>query len=175
MNQAKTYTNPPAIAIDQSKTYTAVMETTKGTMTFELYASESPVTVNNFVFLAREGFYNDTKFHRIISDFMIQGGDPLGTGTGGPGYQFEDEPITRDYEKGTIAMANSGANTNGSQFFIMTTDYDLQKDYVIFGKLKVGQEVLDVIAGTPVVDNGRGEVSKPTEDVLIKSVTITEQ
>lgn len=171
----KQYSSVPAITIDQNKTYTAVMETTKGTMTFNLLVKETPVTVNNFVFLSRDGFYNGTKFHRIIKDFMIQGGDPLGNGTGGPGYKFNDEPITRDYKKGTLAMANSGSNTNGSQFFIIHKDYPLPKNYVIFGEPTGGLEVLDTIANTPVVDNGIGESSKPTEDVLIESVAIEEK
>lgn len=175
MKQYKQYDNPPAMAIDENKTYTAVMETTKGKMTFELFVKETPITVNNFVFLSREGFYNGTKFHRIMSGFMIQGGDPKGDGTGGPGYKFDDEPITRDYKRGILAMANSGANTNGSQFFIMHKDYPLSKKYVIFGELTSGLDVLDAIADTQVVDNGMGELSKPTENILINSISIEEK
>lgn len=171
----KQYTTAPAMSIDKSKTHTATMETSKGTMTFELFAKETPMTVNNFVFLSREGFYNGTKFHRIISGFMIQGGDPLGNGTGGPGYKFDDEPITRDYKRGILAMANSGPNTNGSQFFIMHKDYPLPKNYVIFGELTSGPDVLDIIANTPVVDSGMGETSKPTEDIVINAVSIEEK
>jgi len=171
----KQYPNPPQATIDKNKNYTAIMDTTKGKITLELFVKETPITVNNFVFLSREGFYNNTKFHRIIKDFMIQGGDPLGNGTGGPGYKFNDEPITRDYKKGTLAMANSGVNTNGSQFFIIHKDYPLPKNYVIFGELTTGLDVLDVIANTPVIDNGMGETSKPTEDILINSITIEEQ
>ena len=117
------YANPPEMAIDPAKTYTATIETTAGTMTAQLFASEAPRTVNNFVFLANEGFYTDVIFHRVISGFMIQGGDPTGTGTGGPGYRFADEPVTRQYLRGTLAMANAGPNTNGSQFFVMHADY----------------------------------------------------
>lgn len=173
-NDPKKYTSAPAMQIDQSKKYTAIMETNKGMMTLELFASETPITVNNFIFLAREGFYNGTKFHRIIKDFMIQGGDPLGNGTGGPGYQFDDEPITKDYTRGILAMANSGPDTNGSQFFIMHQDNPLPKNYVIFGKLTAGFEALDTIAGTTVISNGHGEMSKPVEDIVIKKIEIKE-
>ena len=119
----KIYDAAPRMQIDRSKTYLAQVETTDGNFTITLNASDVPVTVNNFVVLSRDGFYNDTVFHRIIKDFMIQGGDPKGDGTGGPGYKFADEKFTGDYTPGTVAMANSGANTNGSQFFVMTTDY----------------------------------------------------
>lgn len=169
------YKEPPAMQINPAKTYTAVMETSRGSLTFELYAAEAPNTVNNFVFLVRDGFYNNTVFHRIIKDFMIQGGDPTGTGRGGPGYQFKDEPIKREYVRGTLAMANAGPNTNGSQFFIMTKDTPLPKNYVIFGKVTAGLETLDVIANTPVTTNEAGENSKPTEAVRIVSITISEQ
>jgi cyclophilin family peptidyl-prolyl cis-trans isomerase len=165
----------PEMKIEAAKKYTAEMETSEGTMKFELFASETPKTVNNFVFLAKEGFYENTFFHRIIKGFMIQGGDPKGDGTGSPGYSFSDEPVTRDYEKGVIAMANAGPNTNGSQFFIMDEKVSLQKDYTIFGKLIEGEDILDKIAETPVVDNGFGEVSKPTKKVYIEKITVTEE
>ena len=140
--KAKTYTNPPAMTIAVDKTYTATIKTSKGVMKLVLYPKDAPNTVNNFVFLAREGFYNSTVFHRIIKGFMIQGGDPKGDGTGGPGYRFADEKITRDYTKGTIAMANAGPNTNGSQFFVMHADYPLPKNYVIFGGINSGDTEL---------------------------------
>lgn len=171
---AKTYTSAPAMQIDVNKNYTAIMKTSKGNMEFKLFPSETPVTVNNFVFLAKADFYNETKFHRIMKNFMIQGGDPKGTGTGGPGYKFADESITRDYKKGTLAMANSGPDTNGSQFFIMTVDYPLSKDYVIFGELITGEYVLDMIASTPVKASSTGEMSFPTENVLINRIEIIE-
>ena len=110
---AKQYARPPEMAIDPQKRYKATIETSAGTMTAELSADEAPKTVNNFVFLAREGFYDGVIFHRVIKGFMIQGGDPTGTGTGGPGYKFEDEPVKRQYRRGTLAMANAGRNTNG--------------------------------------------------------------
>ena len=174
------WSEPPKIAIDATQFFTAVIDTTAGKMTVQLFAKENPITVNNFVFLARQDFYNGTRFHRIIKDFMIQGGDPECNpststgrcGAGGPGYKFNDEPITRDYERGTIAMANSGPNTNGSQFFIMTKTLPLQKNYVIFGKVIEGLDTLDKIAATPVTTNPMGEKSTPTEDVLIKSIRI---
>lgn len=174
--EGKQYNAPPAMTIDASKTYVATMETSSGTIVLELFAGENPVTVNNFVFLAREGFYDGTRFHRILKDFMIQGGDPAGDGTGGPGYTFEDEPITRDYTSGIIAMANRGPNTNGSQFFIMHGgDTPLPKSYVIFGQVSTGLDVVDAIANTPVSAGPSGESSVPTEDVLVTRVTIEEK
>ncbi|RJR29790.1 peptidylprolyl isomerase [Candidatus Microgenomates bacterium] len=167
------------MTIDTNKNYTAVMQTSKGTMRFELFAKETPRTVNNFVFLSNEHFYDGTVFHRIIADFMIQGGDPLGTGMGGPGYKFDDEPVTREYTRGTLAMANSGPNTNGSQFFVVTADTDLPKNYTIFGTIAAGDSeslaTLDAIAQTPVTSGPTGEPSKPTETVTVESVTIEEK
>jgi cyclophilin family peptidyl-prolyl cis-trans isomerase len=163
------------MGIDPSKHYTATIKTTKGTMKAELYANEAPLTVNNFVFLARNGFFNGIKFHRIISGFMVQTGDPRGDGTGGPGYEFKDERVTRGYTRGTLAMANSGPNTNGSQFFIVHKDYRLPKNYTIFGKLTEGFETLDAIANTPVGPDGSGEDSVPQEDVRITGITIDEK
>lgn len=170
----KTYPQPPALTIDVKKNYSATLETSKGAITVELFANEVPNTVNNFVFLAKAGFYNGTTFHRIVKDFMIQGGDPKGDGTGGPGYRFADEKITRDYKRGIIAMANSGPNTNGSQFFIMHKDSDLPKNYVIFGQVTRGIEVVDKIAQTPTVEGPGGEQSKPTEKIIIEKMSITE-
>ena len=178
-SMTKTYANPPVMTIDLKKTYTATMVTNHGTMVIHLFAKDTPVTVNNFVFLARAGFYTDTIFHRVIKGFMIQGGDPLGTGTGSPGYKFADEPITREYTRGTIAMANSGANTNGSQFFIMHTDYPLPKQYVIFGAIDPTDSgsltTLDAIATSAVGDNGMGENSKPMIPTVLQSITVKEE
>jgi cyclophilin family peptidyl-prolyl cis-trans isomerase len=177
MNQTneKTSTPPPTERIDPTKTHTAVIKTNKGNMTVELYSLETPIAVTNFVYLSRLGFYNDTIFHRIIKDFMIQGGDPLGNGTGGPGYSFADEEITREYERGTVAMANSGPNTNGSQFFIVHEDQpDLPKSYVIFGKVVEGLDVLDTIAESEVTQSPNGEMSSPVEPVVINSIEIIE-
>jgi cyclophilin family peptidyl-prolyl cis-trans isomerase len=171
----KQYSAPPAMVIDPSKHYTATINTTKGTMKAELYANEAPITVNNFVVLSRDGFYNGIKFHRIIKGFMVQTGDPRGDGTGGPGYEFKDEPVKRDYTRGTLAMANAGPNTNGSQFFIVQTDYPLPKQYTIFGKLTKGLETLDAIANTPVGPAANGDKSAPQEDVHITSITIGEK
>jgi cyclophilin family peptidyl-prolyl cis-trans isomerase len=165
----------PKLTIDSSKTYTAEIITELGTMTVELNATSTPVTVNNFVYLAKKKFYNKTVFHRVIEGFMIQGGDPKGDGTGGPGYKFNDEPITENYTRGTLAMANSGPNTNGSQFFIMHKDYPLPKNYVIFGKVTKGLEVLDAIASAEVAANPySGEVSVPVSPVKIVKINILE-
>ena len=119
---AKQYSAPPEMKIDPNKTYTATMETSKGTIVLDLFAKEAPMTVNNFVFLSREGFYDGLKFHRVINDFMIQGGDPTGTGSGGPGYRFKDEVGAGKpkHQVGSLSMANAGPNTNGAQFFICT-------------------------------------------------------
>lgn len=177
--QHKTYTSPPPMTIDPDKSYTATMVTSKGTMKLTLFAEENPITVNNFVFLSNQGFYNNTTFHRIIKGFMIQGGDPNGDGTGGPGYKFNDEPVTRDYTRGTLAMANAGPNTNGSQFFIMHADNALPKNYVIFGTIDpkdaASLATLDAVATSPVTMSSGGELSKPATPVTIQSVTIEEK
>ncbi len=165
----KSYSAPPQMTIDPKKSYTATIETTAGTMTAELFPGDAPLTVNNFVFLARDEYYSDVIFHRVIKGFMIQGGDPTGTGTGGPGYRFADEPVKRQYSRGTLAMANAGPNTNGSQFFVMHADYGLPPNYTIFGKLTEGHDVLDAIATAPT-----GRQDRPDEPVTIKSITIAE-
>lgn len=166
---AKQYPTAPEMVIDPAKTYTATIETSAGTMTAEFFAADAPNTVNNFVFLARDGYYADVIFHRCIKGFMIQGGDPTGTGRGGPGYRFNDEPVSRQYLRGTLAMANAGPNTNGSQFFIMHADYPLPPSYTIFGKLTSGEDVLDAIATAPT-----GAQDRPVNTVSISSVTISE-
>ncbi|MBA7479400.1 putative peptidyl-prolyl cis-trans isomerase [subsurface metagenome] len=140
------YSEPPPMTIDTSKKYTATIETEKGSMVLELFASDVPVTVNNFVFLAREGFYDGTTFHRVIPDFMAQGGDPTGTGTGGPGYKFADEFTEHTHVAGTLSMANSGPNTNGSQFFITYAPQShLDLKHTVFGQLVLGEKVLKAI------------------------------
>lgn len=169
------YEAPPEMAIDLDKVYQAIMETNKGTITFQLFPKEAPLTVNNFVFLAREGYYDEVIFHRVIKNFMIQGGDPTGTGAGGPGYRFADEPVTREYLPGTLAMANAGPNTNGSQFFIVHgATASLPKAYNIFGLVIEGLEVVDNIASVPVGPSNSGERSKPLEELVIKTVKISE-
>ncbi|GAB4218106.1 MAG: peptidylprolyl isomerase [Synechococcales cyanobacterium] len=165
----KSYSAPPPMSIDPKKSYSAVLETSEGTMMVELFAAEVPNTVNNFVFLARDGFYDGVIFHRVIKGFMIQGGDPQGTGYGGPGYRFADEAVKRPYSRGTLAMANAGPNTNGSQFFIMHTDYPLPPQYTIFGKLLSGEAVLDNIANTRTNPQDR-----PLNPITITKVTIQE-
>jgi cyclophilin family peptidyl-prolyl cis-trans isomerase len=165
----KSYSAPPQLAIDPAKKYTATIDTSAGTLTAELFASDAPKTVNNFVFLARDGFYDGVIFHRVIKDFMIQGGDPTGTGRGGPGYRFDDEPVTRKYNRGILAMANAGPNTNGSQFFVMHSDYGLPPNYTIFGRLTSGEDVLDKIATAQT-----GAQDRPVQPVTINSVKIAE-
>ena len=159
-------------AIDTTKTYTATLNTSAGDIKIELFASKVPNTVNNFVTLINKGFYNNVIFHRTIKDFMIQGGDPTGTGMGGPGYKFNDEPFEGEYTRGTVAMANSGPNTNGSQFFIMHNDVPLQKNYVIFGKVIEGMDTVDKIATAPVKISPSGEQSSPVDPVKIQTASV---
>lgn len=144
----KRWSRPPEMQIDATKTYEAAIETDRGTIVLELYSKHAPKTVNNFVFLSQEGYYDGLTFHRVISDFMIQGGDPTGSGAGGPGYKFEDElvgnPLT--HETGAISMANAGPNTNGSQFFITHSPQPhLNGKHTVFGQVIEGQDVVNAI------------------------------
>ena len=176
--QVKEWSSPPEMQIDTSKQYTATIDTNVGDIQVQLFANEDPKTVNNFVFLANQEFYNGCKFFRIVKGFVIQTGDPTNLGTGGPGYQFADEPVTRNYLTGTLAMANSGPNTNGSQFFICLGDLTtLPKSYTIFGIVTSGLDVVQSIGNTPVVANPMmgGEMSSPTQDVHINSIQISEK
>ncbi len=145
---SKQYPAPPSMTIDPSKQYTATLDTSRGTIVVDLFPKEAPKTVNNFAFLARDGFYDGTVFHRVISNFMIQGGDPTATGRGGPGYQFEDEVKgnPRKHKAGSLSMANAGPNTNGSQFFIthVPTDW-LDGKHTVFGQVRSGQEVVNAV------------------------------
>jgi cyclophilin family peptidyl-prolyl cis-trans isomerase len=168
-------TQAPAMEIDTNKSYTAVLNTSEGPIRIALNDDQTPVTVNNFVSLARKGFYDGTIFHRVIDGFMIQGGDPKGDGTGGPGYRFADEDFEGEYTRGTVAMANAGPDTNGSQFFIMHEDYDLPKNYVIFGYVAEGMETVDAIATAPVKRSASGENSSPVTPVKVETVEIIEQ
>lgn len=155
--------------------HTISIETNKGTIVFQTYDADAPKASKNFVDLASKNFFSNIIFHRVIKGFMIQGGDPTGTGRGGPGYTFEDElnPNTESYKmgykRGVVAMANAGPNTNGSQFFIMHADYPLPNNYTIFGKVIGGMDVVDAIATTPTDAQDR-----PTEDIVIKKVTVVE-
>lgn len=167
---AKQWDRAPALTIDTSKTYTAVLDTNHGEITLDLDAGRSPLTVNNFVFLAREGFYDGVIFHRCIPGFVIQGGDPTGTGRGGPGYRFRDElDGPGSYARGTVAMANSGPNTNGSQFFITVADVGLPHSYTIFGTVSDGMDAVDSIVAVPT-----DRADRPEQDCVIRSITIVE-
>lgn len=150
----------------------AILHTSKGDIKVELKKDKTPKTVQNFVDLVKKKFYNGTIFHRVIKDFMIQGGCPEGTGTGGPGYKFDDEPFEGEYTRGTVAMANAGPNTNGSQFFIMHADVPLPKNYVIFGNVLEGLEAVDLIANSEVEFSLMGESSKPVEPTVVERVEI---
>jgi cyclophilin family peptidyl-prolyl cis-trans isomerase len=167
---ANQYPSAPDLVIDLDKTYAATIETNHGVIEIEFDAVRSPLAVNNFVFLSRDGYYDGVIFHRVIEDFMIQGGDPTGTGTGGPGYKFRDELEGEgSYSRGTVAMANAGPNTNGSQFFICHQDVVLPHSYTIFGKVTSGLDAVDSIAGTETDRRDR-----PAEDATISKVTVTE-
>ena len=159
---AKRYSAPPALGIDPKKKFTATFKTSRGSIVCDLFAKDAPNTVNNFVFLARDHFYDGTKFHRVIGDFMVQGGDPEGTGSGGPGYKFADETRgnPNKHKRGSLSMANAGPNTNGSQFFIthIVTDW-LDGKHTVFGQVRTGQDVVDSVK--------QGDV--------LESVTITEE
>ncbi len=169
-------TNTTTMAKNETqKQYLAEVHTTAGDFEIKFNKDQTPKTVENFVTLAKKGFYDKTIFHRVIKGFMIQGGDPQGTGMGGPGYKFDDEPFTGEYTRGTVAMANSGPNTNGSQFFIMHADYPLPKNYTIFGKVDKGMETVDKIAQAEVKSSPFGESSTPVNPVMIKSIVIKEE
>ena len=174
LSNNKVYDSMPEMNIDISRKYTAVIKTSMGDMSVEFFTEDAPMTVNNFINLSRDGYYDNVIFHRVISGFMIQGGDPSGTGHGEmgkyPGYKFEDELNNqRSYEKGILAMANAGPDTNGSQFFIMHVDYPLPYQYTIFGLVTDGLDIIDKIAS---VETGDGD--KPVNDVVIESVEIKE-
>ena len=173
----KQWSSAPAMTIDPNKEYAASIRTNLGEFQVDLLAKDTPNTVNNFVFLARNGFYDGVKFHRIINDFMVQTGDPTGSGRGGPGYQIVDEPVVGSYERGVLAMANTGRpNTAGSQFFIVQgAAVTLPKTYTIFGKVTQGMEVVDQIAAVPVAPSAGGELSVPQQQVQIEKVTINER
>ena len=145
----KQYPAAPAMSIDTNKKYTATFETSKGTIVCDLFPEDAPAAVNNFVYLAQDGFYDGTTFHRVIANFMIQGGDPTGTGRGGPGYRFNDEfkgPRSKKHKVGSLSMANAGPNTNGSQFFIthIVTDW-LDGKHVVFGEVTSGQDIVNAV------------------------------
>ena len=167
---AKQYSAPPKMSIDASKKYAATFDTSRGKIVVDLFPKDAPNTVSNFVFLAREGFYNGTKFHRVIADFMIQGGDPEGTGRGCPGYKFADELKNNPHkhQAGSLSMANAGPNTNGSQFFVTVAATPwLDNKHSIFGEVIEGYDVVEKISKVP-----RGAQDRPVKEVRINSVTI---
>ncbi len=168
-----TSTTSPKVIINKNNFHMITLETTYGKIVIQTYDADAPNTVSNFITLANKGFYNGLTFHRVIKGFMIQGGDPTGNGTGGPGYQFADElnPQTASYKAGyktgVVAMANAGPNTNGSQFFIMAADYPLPNSYTIFGKVVSGQDVVNTIVNVPT-----GQNDKPLTPVVMSKVTV---
>jgi cyclophilin family peptidyl-prolyl cis-trans isomerase len=163
------YPNAPDLDIDLDAEYTATLHTSLGDITVSFLPAEAPQATNNFLFLARDGFYDGVIFHRIVPGFVIQSGDPTGTGTGGPGYKFRDElDGSGTYSRGTVAMANAGPNTNGSQFFVCLGDLDLPHNYTIFGRVTAGMDVVDAIAALPT-----GAQDRPNDPPVIRSVTVT--
>jgi peptidylprolyl isomerase len=172
------YHQAPPMTINTGHRYTATLVTNRGTVTIALLARAAPVAVNNFVFLARHHYYDNNLFFRVIRGFMIQTGDPTGTGMGGPGYQFNDERVNLPYNPGITAMANSGPNTNGSQFFIVAGPQgrSLPHSYTIFGRVTGGMTVVDAIAATPTTANplDPSEISQPLTQIVLKRVTIHE-
>ena len=172
------YDEPPTLKLDPATKYVVEMKTNKGAFDIAVDPKAAPIAAANFVFLVKEGFYDGVPFHRVIKDFMVQGGDPSGTGLGGPGYELKDDPVKGAYSRGTVAMANAGPNTGGSQFFIVhgsNVSDTLPKDYIIFGKVdEAGMKVVDEIAGVEVEPNSSGEPSQPVDEVTIESATLTE-
>jgi cyclophilin family peptidyl-prolyl cis-trans isomerase len=176
----KQYQAPPAMNLKSDISYEAVIHTTEGDFTVELLTEQAPITANNFVFLARDGFYDGVVFHRIIQEFMIQTGDPTGTGMGGPGYRFADElPPALPYEPGVVAMANAGPNTNGSQFFVCTgeqsTFLNNHPNYSVFGRVTAGMDIVKKLAATPVTLSMSGEQSQPVTEVKMNHIEIVEK
>ena len=165
----KSYAAAGDAKIDPNKTYTATFDTSKGSIVVELFPKDAPNTVNNFVFLVKDGFYNGLKFHRVIPDFMIQGGCPQGTGTGGPGYTFEDEFNDHKIVRGALAMANAGPNTNGSQFFLVTKEATpwLDGKHTAFGRVTSGMDTVDAIEAVPT---GAGD--RPVEPPSIQRIDL---
>jgi len=176
----KQYPNSPELQINTEKEYIATIHTNKGDIKVQLFADGAPKTVNNFVFLANDKYYDGVKFHRVIESFMIQTGDPLGNGMGGPGYTFADElPPVKEYKPGIVAMANAGPNTNGSQFFICSGQdsafLNQQPNYTVFGEVIEGMDTVAAIAGVPVGPSFGGEMSSPKEAVYMESIDIEEK
>jgi cyclophilin family peptidyl-prolyl cis-trans isomerase len=162
------WNSAPDLTIDLDGEYSATLHTTAGDITFDFFPGDAPQAVNNFLFLAGQGFYDGVIFHRVIPGFVIQGGDPTGTGRGGPGYSFRDElEGDHGYQRGMVAMANAGPNTNGSQFFVCLKDLGLPKQYTVFGKVSSGMEAVDAIAGVPT-----GSEDRPVEPPVINGVTV---
>ena len=174
------WTKPPEMTIDSETDYLVTVETTHGTMKGRLFPDIAPNAVNNFVFLAKQGYFDGLIIHRIVKGFVLQSGDPTGTGTGGPGYQIQDDLVPDDYNyvKGTFAMANKGVpDTGGSQFFITLADLTgrLPKQYALFGVVDEGLDVIDVINAVETEASASGENSKPIEDTRVVRITIDEQ
>lgn len=173
------WSHAPRMTINPAHHYVATLTTSDGVITVQLLPRVAPIAVNSFVFLARHRYFDGIVFHRIVKDFVIQTGDPTGTGFGGPGYHFKDEKVTLKYTPGTVAMANSGPNTNGSQFFIVSGPSaagQLHPLYTIFGRVSAGMGIVHKLENTPVQPNpGNGELSTPAHDVYLKHVTISEK
>lgn len=175
-SRADSYDAAPDLKLDPKEKYVVELDTDKGKIRIDIDQKAGPIAAANFVALVKDGFYDGIVFHRIVEGFMIQSGDPTGTGAGGPGYEIQDDPVNTEYEKGTLAMANRGPNTGSSQFFIVQGDgSQLSPDYSIFGKVqKDSLDVVDELAAVETEDNGQGEVSRPTKTVKITSAKLVE-
>ena len=168
------YKSEPKIVLEMGVKYTATIKTDQGDLVFDLLTREAPRTVNNFVFLAREGFYKHSGFHRVVKDVLIQGGCPKGDGTGGPGYHVQDEEVNRPYTKGTLAMARRGRNENGSQFFVVLGErVGFPPNFTIFGRLTKGEQHLKPLGEVAVDEDLRGEKSRPVTPLVIQDIEIT--
>ena len=168
----KTYGVPMVDRPQPGKTYAAKVSTNKGDFTITLWPGVAPIAVMSFIFLAQRHYFDGVTFHRVVPGFVVQGGDPTGTGYCGPGYEFKNEPVHHPYTRGVVAMANAGANTNGSQFFIMLADNQLPPNYTIFGGVQQGMSAVDAIARIPLKADAQGDLSVPTQKVYMKRVTI---
>lgn len=169
----KTYGVPRVTPVSGSKTYRAIVTTNKGSFTITFFPKVAPIAVESFIFLAQHHYFDGVTFHRVVPTFVIQGGDPTGTGECGPGYEFKDEKVNQPYARGIVAMANAGPNTNGSQFFVMLQNNQLPPNYTIFGKVTSGMSTIDRLTNVPLGPGSDGSNSSPQTKIYMKSVRVT--
>ncbi len=169
----KTYGVPRVTPVSGNKTYHAIVTTNKGSFTITFFPKIAPIAVESFIFLAQHRYFDGVTFHRVVPTFVIQGGDPTGTGECGPGYEFKNEKVTQPYSRGIVAMANAGLNTNGSQFFVMLQNNKLAPNYTIFGKVTSGMDTIDRLTNVPLGPGSDGSNSSPQTKIYMKSVRVT--